>query len=588
MIWHGSLSLVTSIPEFLTAIRERVETYNPRNGLADRLKERRAKILSLRKKREKLMKSCDSVVVENNDSNHIHNASNLNSPLASHDPNIIGNPEVSQAPHNNLDTQDDANINLDSSINDPNAVDSSLSSDESSSSESSSEDEDSTACSVKKAKPRGVFKASSLIDYHNDLNEAEMPGSCRSLPFLEALNVALDCFEHHQIDRQLTFTGQAVFVLSANHGVIYSDRALCELTKRRFNNSGVRAFLICFKEKPLHRVPLLLVAKEPSGRTSSENHQGSNSNASAEPLNSPQLGVHQILVNDEKSMNIMMNANFPPMPMKENEVVDPDRLTTSLSNHTFGSGDRYYAKCREKNLPKNRNLYHFQGGKEEWTGFQDAQFHECFEEIEPTFFTAVYFPEIEVFVKNALLQRFSSLNEMGSLAGGMIENPTGLKFSLLHSAGSSGYDNSLISSASAVGLQDDLCMATGYCDPCDSNVRKKRKIAAREILGLSDFGGGGAKFYVESVDDWTPKNLMVFPSVPNDVENLAKNQGSLSLDNTGNNINNNINNMNLNMNDNQFQMVLSPTAMSIRTSMSPTNIQNAHSNSNTSSGGGGG
>ena len=52
------------------------------------------------------------------------------------------------------------------------------------------------------------------------LEESNLPGSARNIPFLEALNLALDAFEQHLLDRQLTLSGQAVFVCSANHGVM--------------------------------------------------------------------------------------------------------------------------------------------------------------------------------------------------------------------------------------------------------------------------------------------------------------------------------------------------------------------------------
>ena len=64
------------------------------------------------------------------------------------------------------------------------------------------------------------------------LEESRLPGACRCLPFLEALNLALDAFEQHTVDRQLTLSGQAVFVCSANHGVVYTKRRLLELTKK--------------------------------------------------------------------------------------------------------------------------------------------------------------------------------------------------------------------------------------------------------------------------------------------------------------------------------------------------------------------
>eukprot|EP00392_Amoebophrya_sp_AT5.2_P003062 g3067.t1 len=95
-----------------------------------------------------------------------------------------------------------------------------------------------------------------------DVDEATLPGSCKTLPLLEALNLALDAYEHHGLDRNLTITGQAIFVLSANHGVVFTKKDLFVLTQRRFSKMGARCFLVCFRERPLHRVPLVLVPQE--------------------------------------------------------------------------------------------------------------------------------------------------------------------------------------------------------------------------------------------------------------------------------------------------------------------------------------
>ncbi|CAD7948676.1 unnamed protein product [Amoebophrya sp. A25] len=103
--------------------------------------------------------------------------------------------------------------------------------------------------------------AEARVDTISDVQEPSLPGSCRQLPFLEALNVALDAFEHHTLDRNLLINGQAIFVLSANHGVVYTHKQLFLLTQRRFSRMGVRCFLVCFRDRPLHRVPLVLVPR---------------------------------------------------------------------------------------------------------------------------------------------------------------------------------------------------------------------------------------------------------------------------------------------------------------------------------------
>ena len=61
------------------------------------------------------------------------------------------------------------------------------------------------------------------VDYADD---SALIGTCARLPLLEALNMSLDAFEQHTLDRRLTMTGQAIFVITANHGVVFSNAEL--------------------------------------------------------------------------------------------------------------------------------------------------------------------------------------------------------------------------------------------------------------------------------------------------------------------------------------------------------------------------
>ena len=49
------------------------------------------------------------------------------------------------------------------------------------------------------------------VDYADD---SALVGTCARLPLLEALNMSLDAFEQHTLDRRLTMTGQAIFVIT--------------------------------------------------------------------------------------------------------------------------------------------------------------------------------------------------------------------------------------------------------------------------------------------------------------------------------------------------------------------------------------
>ena len=74
--------------------------------------------------------------------------------------------------------------------------------------------------------------------------------------FLEVLNISLNTFEKHFINRNLDRTGQQAIVITPGVGIFEVDRDLNIITKQRIIDSGVGSDLICVGEQPLHAVPL--------------------------------------------------------------------------------------------------------------------------------------------------------------------------------------------------------------------------------------------------------------------------------------------------------------------------------------------
>ena len=74
--------------------------------------------------------------------------------------------------------------------------------------------------------------------------------------FLEVLNISLNTFEKHFINRNLDRTGQQAIVITPGVGIFKVDRDLTVITKQRIIDSGVGSVLICVGEQPLHAVPL--------------------------------------------------------------------------------------------------------------------------------------------------------------------------------------------------------------------------------------------------------------------------------------------------------------------------------------------
>jgi hypothetical protein len=99
-----------------------------------------------------------------------------------------------------------------------------------------------------------------ILDYHKTDSNETIPMACISSAaqgnFLEVLNMSLNTFEHHYLNRNLDRTGQQSIVITPGVGIFEVDRELTMITKQRIIDSGVGSDLICVGEQPLHAVPL--------------------------------------------------------------------------------------------------------------------------------------------------------------------------------------------------------------------------------------------------------------------------------------------------------------------------------------------
>lgn len=75
---------------------------------------------------------------------------------------------------------------------------------------------------------------------------------------LEAINMAMNVFDNHYINRNFDRTGQLVILITPGAGVFEADRTLYGITKQRMVDYGVGSDMVCLAEQPPHAVPLII------------------------------------------------------------------------------------------------------------------------------------------------------------------------------------------------------------------------------------------------------------------------------------------------------------------------------------------
>ncbi|CAI2165990.1 19881_t:CDS:2 [Funneliformis geosporum] len=73
---------------------------------------------------------------------------------------------------------------------------------------------------------------------------------------LEAINLALNPFDKHYVDRDLLRTGLSVIIITPGCGRFEVDKKLLRITTERMIDNGIGLDLVCLSKIPLHSVPL--------------------------------------------------------------------------------------------------------------------------------------------------------------------------------------------------------------------------------------------------------------------------------------------------------------------------------------------
>ncbi|KAE9033687.1 hypothetical protein PR001_g10046 [Phytophthora rubi] len=85
-----------------------------------------------------------------------------------------------------------------------------------------------------------------------------VPSNARDGNLLEAVNLVLNIFEKHHIDRDLSRSGQSVVLITPGNGIFSVNKRLAEITEQRMMDHGIGIDLISLASRPLHKCPLFL------------------------------------------------------------------------------------------------------------------------------------------------------------------------------------------------------------------------------------------------------------------------------------------------------------------------------------------
>lgn len=102
---------------------------------------------------------------------------------------------------------------------------------------------------------------------------------------LEAVNLALNPFDEHYIDRDLSRTGLSMTVLTPGTGHFEVDKNLLRLTTERMIDHGIGLDLVCLTKMPLHSVPLFsYLSERPTRKAGDDLNPAATKPATPDPL----------------------------------------------------------------------------------------------------------------------------------------------------------------------------------------------------------------------------------------------------------------------------------------------------------------
>ncbi|KAJ1568674.1 vacuolar membrane-associated protein iml1 [Cladochytrium tenue] len=206
-----------------------------------------------------------------------------------------------------------------------------------------------------------------LLRFGNSLIQPNRTSSGSNSPasegnILEAINLALNPFDKHYIDRDLMRTGLSIIVVTPSPGIFKVDKTLARLTTQRIIENGIGCDIVSLARPPLYTVPLFqFKARAPStvsaasfGSTVGLTHlSGASSDDGAAPYESnnvsrrtgPPTPVHQT-ANDLDRWDPFNDDDDPEGPFATYYTV-PQWVEVSFYDRDAGFNfvDGFRARC---------------------------------------------------------------------------------------------------------------------------------------------------------------------------------------------------------------------------------------------------
>ncbi|XP_076800550.1 GATOR1 complex protein DEPDC5-like isoform X1 [Clavelina lepadiformis] len=189
----------------------------------------------------------------------------------------------------------------------------------------------------------GYEKLTKIPGCPNGRNSSSAEGN-----FLEAINMSLNVFEKHNIDRNFDRTGQIVVCVTPGVGVFDVDRDLTILTKQRMIDNGIGSDLICLGQQPLHAVPLFKFHHRHIGcnstkqETESPRNSAKYDNVCGHDFNIPHWINHSFYTSNPFPDKGTTNINYIPrvhVPINKSKPVQSLTSLPASKSHSAGADE---------------------------------------------------------------------------------------------------------------------------------------------------------------------------------------------------------------------------------------------------------